>query len=499
MRFYIKDNLLIPTKTNRTHAYRIADISKTQLNKLPQKENYPFNPSLQSTLQGKALLLDEIPFSQEEIQAHYENGYCSYLKGIDKNARNKYMCKRCGNENQELFASFPCARCKEICTYCRNCIMMGRISECTPLITWCGPQLNQDTSDNALQWSGTLSPGQQEASDKMVSIIENKSELLIWAVCGAGKTEILFKGIEKALQKNQRVCIATPRTDVVLELAPRLQEVFPEIKVLPVFGGSEDRHHFSPLTISTTHQLFRFQQAFDLVILDEMDAFPYSVDKSLQYAVQKARKDFSTLIYLTATPDKNWQEKCRQNKIDYVTIPARFHQFPLPVPNFQWCGNWEKGLNKDKLPTPVVNWMHERVLLNKPMLLFVPKIHYMEKVKILLQSIVGSLETVHAEDPDRKEKVQKMRKKEVDLLITTTILERGVTFPNVDVAVLGAENQIFTESALVQIAGRVGRKKEFPDGTITFFHYGKTNSMVSARKQIMKSNKEARERGMLLL
>lgn len=496
MRFYLKNNLLIPTKTNSLQSYRIAEIPETHL---PLKETYPFNTHLQNTLQGKALLLDELPFSQEEIQAHYENGYCSYQKGIDKNTRNKYVCKRCGNENQELFASFPCSRCKEECTYCRNCIMMGRISECTPLITWSGPQLTQDTSEIALKWSGMLSSGQQDASNKMVEIINEQSELLIWAVCGAGKTEILFNGIEKALQQNQRVCIATPRTDVVLELAPRLQEVFPAIKVLPVYGGSEDRHQYSPLTISTTHQLFRFQEAFDLVILDEMDAFPYSVDKSLQYAVQKARQEQSTLIYLTATPDKEWQEKCRQKKIHFVTIPARFHQFPLPVPNFQWCGNWEKGLKKDKLPATLFNWIKERVPQNKPMLLFVPKIHYMEKVKMLLKPIVGSIETVHAEDSERKEKVQKMRDKEVDLLITTTILERGVTFPNVDVAVLGAENQIFTESALVQIAGRVGRKKEFPDGTITFFHYGKTNSMVSAQKQIMKSNKEAMERGMLLL
>jgi len=498
MRFYQKDNILIPTKSNPPHSFRISYASPNLLITPPLTRAYPFNPQLQATLQGKALLLSELPFSEEEIQVHYENGYCSYMQGIDKNARNKYICKRCGNENQQLFASFPCARCKATCTYCRNCIMMGRISECTPLITWSGPKLTQETSEIALQWNGSLSPGQQEASDKMEAIIEDQSELLIWAVCGAGKTEILFKGIEKALKQNQRVCIATPRTDVVLELAPRLQEVFPDIKVLPVYGGSEDRHLYSPLTISTTHQLFRFQQAFDLVILDEMDAFPYSVDTSLQYAVQKAGKEHSTLIYLTATPDKDWQEKCRQKKIPFVTIPARFHQYPLPVPTFQWCGNWEKGLNKEKLPATLIKWIRERVPEKKPMLLFVPKIYYMEKIKMLLQPIISSLETVHAEDSNRKEKVQKMRDKKLDLLITTTILERGVTFPNVDVAVLGAENQIFTESALVQISGRVGRKKEFPDGTITFFHYGKTNSMVSARKQIMKSNKEARERGMLL-
>ena len=55
------------------------------------------------------------------------------------------------------------------------------------------------------------------------------------------KTEMLFYGIEEALQKEERVCIATPRTDVVLELVPRLQEVFPSINVAALYGGSVDR------------------------------------------------------------------------------------------------------------------------------------------------------------------------------------------------------------------------------------------------------------------
>ena len=55
-----------------------------------------------------------------------------------------------------------------------------------------------------------------------------------------------------------------------------------------------------------------------------------------------------------------------------------------------------------------------------------------------------------------------MRLKGIPLLLTTTILERGVTFPNIDVAVIGAEDAIFTESALVQIPGRAGEKQGSP-------------------------------------
>lgn len=495
MRFTMQNNLLTPTKTAVPNSTRISDIPTLPVQ--PTNPDYQFNPNLQSHLQGKQLLLEEIPFPLEEIQQHYLHGYCSYNKGAEKQ-KSIYHCNRCGNHHLHLFASFHCARCQETCFYCRNCIMMGRISECTPLISWTGPLMIQNTASIKLDWEGILSPGQQKASDKLEHTIDEQGDLLVWAVCGAGKTEVLFKGIEKALQQNKRVCITTPRTDVVLELAPRLQEVFPAITVLPVYGGSEDRHSYSPLTISTTHQLFRFHQAFDLVILDEMDAFPYSIDHSLQTAVQKARKPNSTMIYLTATPDASWKKKCQQNKINYVTIPARFHQHPLPVPEFCWCGNWEKRLQKGKLPQMVLEWVARRLHSNKQVLLFIPKIAYMKNISSVFEQLTNKLETVHAEDPERKEKVQKMRNKELDMLITTTILERGVTFSNIDVAVIGAENQIFTESALVQIAGRVGRKKDYPTGTITFFHYGKTNSMVAAKKQIMQSNKEAEEKGMLI-
>lgn len=131
------------------------------------------------------------------------------------------------------------------------------------------------------------------------------------------------------------------------------------------------------------------------------------------------------------------------------------------------------------------------------MLVFVPNVAWITKLLPLLQTFDGRVESVHAEDPNRKEKVLKMRQGEILLLVTTTILERGVTFPGLEVAVLGAENRIFTESALVQIAGRVGRDIDSPTGNVTFFHNGKTEAMLKARKQIVAMNIEAKEKGLI--
>ncbi|MBG9586940.1 DEAD/DEAH box helicase [Cytobacillus firmus] len=463
----------------------------------PLIESYSFNKELQQILYGKQLLFENLQHPLEEIYQHYENGYITYRKGIIK-TKNKISCARCGNKDSSLFASFPCARCSEKeCTYCRKCIMMGRVGECTPLISWCGPEPDQELVENSLVWAGALSPGQQHASDQVrQTIIENR-ELLVWAVCGAGKTEVLFEGISTALSTGKRVCIATPRTDVVLELGPRLQAVFPNIQVAVLYGGSDDRHLQAPLTIATTHQLLRFYKAFDTVILDEVDAFPYTADESLQYAVRQSRKEHSSMIYLTATPNQKWQNECRSGKRNFVTIPARYHRYPLPVPSFKWCGNWEKPLQKDKLPPAVTQWIKKRLDNQKQCLLFLPKIDQMEKVLSTLRKSYPKIQSVHAEDPERKAKVQMMRNKEIPMLLTTTILERGVTFPNIDVAVFGAEDRIFTESALVQIAGRVGRSAQFPGGDITFFHFGKTDSMVKAQKQILKMNSEAKKKGLI--
>lgn len=496
LRYALFDEILVPESllAKPETTFSVSDIER-----IPQpskNSNYPFNQDLQKLLTGKQLLFDEIPNSLEEIQEHYENGYVTLRKGITF-IKNKPRCERCGNQDASWFASFPCSRCQGDCTYCRKCIMMGRVGQCTPLYSWVESENLLLPYLTRLTWIGSLSDGQQVASNKVVEAITNNNELLCWAVCGAGKTEVLFQGIQHALSERKRVCIATPRTDVVLELTPRLQAAFQNTDIASLYGGSEDRHKYAPLTITTTHQLLRFYKAFDTIILDEVDAFPYSVDETLQYAVKQARKEVSSMIYLTATPNSQWQKECRNGKREYVTIPARYHCHPLPVPSFVWCGNWSKLLKKNRLPPNVMKWLKERIERNHPTLFFIPKIELIPQILDILQTLHPKIEAVHAEDPNRKEKVQAMRNKEIPLLVTTTILERGVTFPNLDVAVLGSEAQIFTESALVQIAGRVGRSAQFPSGDITFFHYGRTEAMIKARNQIRSMNKEALVKGLI--
>ena len=474
-------------------------LQRVQFEKIDQKSVNPHfspSPALQQFLSGKALLLDELKEFVSLLGIHYENGYIGYKEAISIR-KGKLYCNRCGTTEPYHFYNYQCAKCNQICTYCRNCIMMGKMQSCAKLVVWTGTIHPFPSQQHPLHWKGKLSEGQKTASDMVMETIRAKETCLVWAVCGAGKTEVLFEGIAVSIAKGERVCIATPRTDVVLELAPRLKKVFPTISIAALYGGSEEKKVYAQLIISTTHQLLRYERAFDTIIVDEVDAFPYSMDKSLQFAVAKSLKEISSLIFLTATPSPQLQKAAFSQKLKYVTIPARYHRHPIPIPQFKWIGNWKKSFSKNVIPYVLHQWFKQKLQDKTPFLIFFPNIELMNKHLPLFQKEYSTLEAVHAEDPDRKAKVQRLRNEQTLGLLTTTILERGVTISKLHVAVVGAEEDIFTESALVQIAGRVGRSADCPTGEVIFFHYGRTRAMIQAMKQIKSMNGEARKKGLI--
>lgn len=446
-------------------------------------------------LEGRQILLEETPFSEERLYRLQEEGTVSIVRGIIQK-RGHYVCQRCGNDVSRLFASFLCKRCGKVCTYCRKCIVMGRVSECTKLVRFL-QRFNGVCIEDALQWTGVLSIGQELASKGVLEAVKRKESFFVWAVCGAGKTEMLFHGIEEALRSGERVCIATPRTDVVLELYPRLKGVFPSVSIAALYGGSEDHKKNAQLVIATTHQLLRYYRAFQVMVVDEIDAFPYAIDETLQHAVKWASTEIAARIYVTATPSEAWKKKIQSGKQKGVIIPARYHRHPLPVPEFRWCGNWKHTLHKKKIPRILLQWINEYLQKQYLIFLFLPHVSYIDEVTTLLKKINVKIEGVHAEDKARKEKVNDFRTGEIPLLVTTTILERGVTVPNLQVAVLGAEETVFSESALVQIAGRAGRSISAPNGEVIYFHYGKTEVMVRARRHIQQMNSRAKHQGLI--
>lgn len=412
-------------------------------------------------------------------------------------ANGKLTCARCGNQERKKMQVAPCS-CGAACQYCLSCLNMGKIKSCTILHHL--PETNSFAwpQEPILQWKGQLSSEQNRASEEIVGTVLCEGTRLIWAVAGAGKTEMIFEGIAACLGKGGRVCLASPRVDVCLELAPRIKQAFPAVPLALLYGGKEEGYSYTPLVIATTHQLLRFREAFDLLIIDEIDSFPYHNDASLQFGAQKSRKKASALVYLTATPSVVMQNDIKRGKLEATVLPARYHGFALPEPECLWVGNWRKAINRKK-NTRFLSLIRRQLQQKRRFLLFLPHIQLMEALDRWLQEVFPDklFTCVSASDPDREEKVKRMRAEEYDFLMTTTILERGVTFRDIDVIVLGAEDRVFTEASLVQIAGRAGRHKDFPTGWVCFAHYGETKAIQGAIRQIRSLNRDAGRRGLL--
>lgn len=437
-----------------------------------------YDLKIQQFLQGRIWIEEELPFLQDIIRYHKTQRWIIKNSGIQQK-----QCMRC---HSKRLHEFWCKQCEGHCAYCLNCLKMGRVSNCTNLIRWCGPTYKNYIAESCMTWKGTLTDSQQRVVKECTA---HEKDHLIHAVTGAGKTEMLFPIIEDALKKGKRVCIATPRTDVVLELMPRIQQAFSTIPVQAFYGGSGFSLMYSPLIIATTHQLLRFQQAFDLILVDEADAFPYTYDEALQFAVKKALKDTGRTILVTATPTKNERQKYEKQQT-YSFLSRRFHGFDLPVPRFVALFSYKKSFRKNHIPKRLSDWVESCITKQQPFLLFFPTIELMESAAPLFQQLHENLHAVHASDDHRKERVQALRKGDVPGLLTTTILERGITIENLQVAVLGADETIFNASALIQISGRAGRSKEYPTGDVCFFHAGITRQMDLARNEIIRLNRE---------
>ncbi|MFS0555817.1 DEAD/DEAH box helicase [Brevibacillus sp. 179-C9.3 HS] len=428
--------------------------------------------------------------------------------------RLEWVCERCGSVGEKLELTY-CHTCEQGCAYCTACLGMGRSKCCTPYFLMAvGARLirNTDSIQNVsrVEWTGKYSVDQARAAERARCFVANPrlglSEFLIWAVCGAGKTELLFPSVTEALAAGGRVLIATPRKDVVLELAPRIQRVFSGAKVIAVHGSSSEKWEESDITIATTHQVMRYYRRFSLVVLDEADAFPYHNDPILYRALSRAVQKNGKLLYLSATPPRYLQKrlvrKIRPTATSSATIPlfsdthvllpGRYHGAALPVPKIITVQGLHKCVQTNRAVVPFTEAVSASLEAERQVFVFVPRVDEVDRVLAYLQKWLpvhaGQMACVHAADPMREEKVLAFREKRYTVMVTTTILERGVTIPKSDVVVLGAEAPVFDEASLVQIAGRVGRSVDDTTGSVLFLQADRATAPKQAVKQITQMN-----------
>lgn len=376
---------------------------------------------------------------------------------------NTFKCPICGNDNP-IYVGY-----KNDKPYCRKCIKMR--GESAPNYVYSG-------ATPLLKLNYELSKEQKDLSQKIVSSFINKVNTLITAICGAGKTELVYGVIYYALTQRKSIAFALPRRDVAIELFERIKDAFPNNNVVAVYGGHTSEL-LGDIVILTTHQLYRYEKYFDLMILDEIDAFPYNGDELLSTMFFRALK--GNYVFMSATPPEDVLNKFKKEGGVILELNKRFHRHPLPVPEVKILYG---DLKVDYLKSLLKTFIKEK----KPVFVFVPTIEIGEELFKRLKPTFDRCNIVHSKNPNRPQIISDFRHNKYDFLVTTAVLERGVTVKNLQVIIYQSDHQIYNDKTLIQISGRVGRKKDAPEGKVIFLSDKKTSHMEKAIRDIETKN-----------
>ena len=382
---------------------------------------------------------------------------------------NNFVCPICGNNDIHSIGMLNGK------PYCRRCISFrGEEVEHKPSYPKKAP----------IHLEYELSPEQKILSDKLVEKYKKGIDSLVYAVCGSGKTEICLQIIKYAINCGDKVAFALPRRDVAIELHNRLKEIFKYNKVICLYGGhTKDKE--GDIIVLTTHQLYRYRQYFSLIILDEIDAFPFKDDPILHSMFYQAL--CGHYIMMSATPSKEVISHFKEENKEILRLEIRFHRHPLPVP---------KIVNRNKLLQYLylIRKIKQFKKQNKPVFIFAPTIELCEKIYKILSIFIRGGNYVHSKRNRRSEIIEEFRNKMYSFLVTTSVLERGVTVKDLQVIICQSDHKIYEKGTLIQIAGRVGRKKDAPTGEVIYLCEKVTTDMADSIKEIMKNN-EALENG----
>lgn len=376
---------------------------------------------------------------------------------------NIFICPICGNKDQKYIGY------KNNKPYCRKCIEFRGESV---------PNKPKEVKASALRLDYCLSKQQKQLSMKIVDAFLSKQDVLVYAVTGSGKTEISYGVIQYAMSHGLNVAFAVPRKDVVIELTARLKSAFPGNSIVPIYGGYTSILEGGCLVL-TTHQLYRYEHYFDLIVMDEVDAFPFKGNDVLEAMFFRSLR--GNFVLMSATPSKALVNGIKRRNGLILTLHTRFHKNPIPVPKINIC------------PSSFYCFYIARKLKQyskqgKPCFVFVPTVNMSEEVYSCVSIFCPNGNYVSSKREGRNKIIHDFKDGKYKYLITTAVLERGVTVKGIQVIVVDASSSIYDAASLIQISGRVGRKKDAPDGEVIFLANKKNKEMEKAIYEIKRCN-----------
>tara|TARA_B100001540_G_scaffold276901_1_gene264069 strand:+ start:12 stop:2063 length:2052 start_codon:yes stop_codon:yes gene_type:complete len=318
---------------------------------------------------------------------------------------------------------------------------------------------------------------------------DNKMFRLLQGDVGSGKTIVSLLSAFNTINSGFQVAVMAPTEILARQHFLLAKKIFPKnIKIELISGKSSYRDKKSILDkllkekidiIFGTHSLFQKKVRFKklgLIIIDEQHKFGVNQRKKLS---DKAGKDCDVLL-MTATPIPRTLTMTIYGDMDLSIIREK-PNIRKPVQTYS------------KLETKiedVIKFVKKKIELGNQIFWVCPLIEESKKIdhtsaikksEYLKKLFPHQVYLLHGKTTiEEKEKIlNKFLKNEFKILVSTTIIEVGIDFPNANVIVIENANK-FGLSQLHQLRGRVGRGNKESTCILMF----KSNLSDNAKKRI---------------
>ena len=298
--------------------------------------------------------------------------------------------------------------------------------------------------------------------------MESKQKMfrLLQGDVGSGKTIVSVIAALNAIKAGYQVAIMAPTEILAIQHYKFILENFntfcnPEI----LTGKTEYKKRKKILNdllnnkidiLIGTHSLFQEKITYfnlGLIIIDEQHKFGVNQRKKLS---DKGGKDCDVLV-MSATPIPRTMMMTIYGDMDISLIKMK-PKNRLPIKTY--------SKNETKI-NDVINFIKSEITKKNQVFWVCPLIKEskimdhqsaLEKYKFLSKIFKNKVDVVHGSmSKEEKDKVlNKFNERKIDILISTTVIEVGIDFPNANVIVIENSNK-YGLSQLHQLRGRVGR------------------------------------------
>ena len=318
---------------------------------------------------------------------------------------------------------------------------------------------------------------------------DNKMFRLLQGDVGSGKTIVALLSAFNTISSDFQVAVMAPTEILARQHFLLAKKIYPKnIKIELLSGKSSYKDKKKILNklikkeidiIFGTHALFQKKVEFKklgLIIIDEQHKFGVSQRKKLS---DKAGKDCDVLL-MTATPIPRTLTMTIYGDMDLSIIREKPNN-RKPVKTYSKI--------ESKIED-VIKFIKKEIRLGNQIFWVCPLIEESKKIdhssavkksEYLKKIFPNEVYLLHGKTTiEEKEKIlNKFLKNEFKILVSTTIIEVGIDFPNANVIIIENANK-FGLSQLHQLRGRVGRGNKESSCVLMF----KSNLSENAKKRI---------------